>query len=231
MAYGTAQARDAVRRVIQDGMTQAAATNHAFSIVRLEDLTDQVAAQATPTGKTFQVRFSQVPTEEYVTVYAIPGTLVAFIDGSTTPAAPTTDVDQNGTFVVATAPVNSLQVTYAWQYFADDDIDDFLDRARSWLREYSSIAQVPDGLNPALIEYAAGEAVRALARKVSLADASAGDAKINLSQLTQEYQTQAKQLHAAAQSDRDSYWHRASETLAPAVATLGLGFGNYQPRR
>jgi hypothetical protein len=225
----TQQARDQVRTVIQDGKASGDAA--AFAVVRREPLTDQIPNVATPTLTTFLIRFSQVPTEEYVTVYAIPGTLVAYLDGNPTPIAPTSDVDANGNFTLPTPPTVSLEVSYAWQYFTDVDVDTFVNAGRAWLRDYPSVDQVPDGLTEALIAYAASRALRALNRKLTLATAKAGDAQVDFSDLAKALQAQADAQEKLAAQARKDYYSRADQTLQPGVDISTFHIPPYQPLR
>jgi hypothetical protein len=218
---------DSVRRLIGDG---AIGGQSPFNMVRLEDLSDQIAALATPVGTTFLVRFSQLPTEAYVTAYAIAGTLVAYVDGSSSPATVTSDVNANGNFTLAVAPASSLQVTYAWQYFADADIADFVDQARGWVNQ-ASLATVPDGLATALVQYAACLALEAMGRKCALANVRAGDAESQLSQLAAAYAKQADALQKYATSARDAFYTGAGARQTPAVASTTVGIDPYQPKR
>lgn len=227
MAQPTAStARQQVRRLVQDGQTSDA-TPVPYKMVRLEDLTDQVSTGQT----TFQVRFTGVPTEAYVTCYVIPGSLVAYVDGSPAPTSPKTDVDRNGNFVLSAAPGQQVQVSYGWQYFADSDIDDFVDQARQWLREYTDVTLVPDGLVPALVRHAASKALEALAAKVALPSVSAGEASADLSKLASEWRAQATAWASEATSLRESYWARASEPRGPAFDTGSMALDPYQPQR
>jgi hypothetical protein len=223
-------ARYQVRKQIRDGVPELDATPVPFEIVRLEDLSDQIVQQATPAQTRFQLRFQNVPLEQYVTVNAIPGTLVAYVD-AWTPTAPVQDVDQNGNFVLPVAPVASLKISYGWQFFNDPDIDTFVDQSRQWLREYQSVTNVPDGLNPALISYASSIALRALARLMTLGAVKGGDADIDLGALTKAYLAEATQLEAKACQQRSDYWSRGPEKLAPNVDISSAGWRDWTPQR
>jgi hypothetical protein len=218
---------DSVRRLIGDG---ALAGQAAYNMVRLEDLSDQIAALATPVGTTFLVRFSQLPTENFVTAYAIAGSLVAYVDGSPSPVTPTSDVNANGNFTLAVAPVSQLQVTYAWQYFQDADVADFVDQARGWLAQ-PTLAGTPDGLATALVQYAASLALYAMSRRCALADVHAGDAGSQLSQLAAAYSKDAAALYADAIQARDSFYVGAGSRRTPAGAIASIGLDPYQPKR
>jgi hypothetical protein len=193
-------------------------------MVRLEDLSDQIPAQATPTQTTFQARFADVPTARYMNAQVCPATLVAFVDGSWTPTAPSADVDQNGNFTLPVAPVQRLMVTYAWQYLSDGEIDQFVDEGRQWLREFQQVAQVPDGLVPALISNASGRALLALQRSATLAPVKAGDLDVDWSKIGAAYGAQAKAEMAQADCERTAYYSQGAEALDPTVADVASAF-------
>lgn len=226
MSVDQTAARESVRRVIQDGQT----ADGPYNLARLEDLSDEIPAQATPTQTQFLLRFESTPVQEYATVFCVPGTLTAYLDGSAIPTTPTVDVDRNGNFTLPVAPHTDLKVSYGWQWFQDTDVDDLVDKARAWLDAYATVDLVPDGLTPALVKYAAALACRALQRKVALADARAGDAELKLSQLAQAYGKQADALEKEAVADRTSFSQRP-ERLAPTAQVASLGLRPYQPRR
>lgn len=235
MAFASQQAaRDAVRSLIGDGMPSYATTS--YGLVRQEQLSDQIQAQATPTGTVFYVRFRNVPLGKNVTVTAVPGTIAAYVDGNPAPktignGGVTADIDQNGNFTLAVAPISSLQVSYGWQAFTDGDIDQYLDQARSWLWDWQTLDQIPDAMNPALTQYAAGLACQALARRCRLPDVSAGEAKEALSEVAKGYEQDAKDFIARAAQARKDYWSSADQPLQPAGAAVALRYPQYQPRR
>jgi hypothetical protein len=226
------QYTDRLRRAIQDGQTSDGET---LAVARLEDLSDQVMAQATPTGLKFQVRFAGIPTQNFVSAFVVPDSLVAFVDASASPVTPAVDVDVNGVFTLAAPPAERLQVTYAWAYFQTPSLEAFLDEARAWVigpATLPEINEVPDGLMPALLDNAAARALRALAAKIQLASAHSGDSGMDFSDLTKAYSLQAKEKMASAELARKSYYGRADQTLAPASGLGQLGLGPpYQPRR
>jgi hypothetical protein len=223
-----ATARQAARAIVKDGLS-ADATPVPYRLARLEDLSDQIAPAATPTQTQFVIRFEQVPTQGLATAYAIAGTLVAYVDGSSTPTRPSVDVDQNGGFTLPAAPTKALQVTYGWQYLLDSDVDGYVDRARAWLRA-PSVDQLADGLGGALTKYAAALACEALASMLNLATARAGSEEISFSDLAKAYQQQAKQLRAEATQERNDF-SQSPERLSPAVDAAALRIDPYQPRR
>jgi hypothetical protein len=224
--------RDDVRTLIQDGMPSYATTP--YGLVRQESLTDQIPVGGGLT--TFYVRWQNIPLGKNVTVLPVAATIAAYVDGATSPktlgnGGVTSDIDQNGNFTLATAPTSSLLVTYGWQVFTDGDIDQFLDLARSWLFQWATLDQVPDGMNPALTKYAAHLACSSIARRMALPDVTAGEAKEALSQIAKAYAASAKQFLAEAEQSRKDYWTSADQPLQPAAATVSLRYPAYEPKR
>lgn len=225
-------ARNAVRHQVRDGIPSGDAQPVPFNMVRLEALTDQIPPEpATPTQTVFQVRYDLVPTQNHMTVQPVPGTLVAYVDGSWTPTAPVADVDQNGNFTLPAAPLRTLLVTYAWQYLSDGEIDNFVERARQWLREFPTVAQVPDGLSHALTQYAAALALRGLARSANIANQKAGDTDVSFSDLARTYTAEADALEKRAETDREQFYSRGPEPLEPFSEAEGLAIDSYEPLR
>lgn len=226
--------RDTVRTLIRDGMPSYASVP--YGLVRQEPLSDEIPALATPTQTQFYVRFQNVPLGKNVTVQAVPGTIAAYRDGATSPDTigngnVTVDIDQNGNFTLKTAPVSSLLVTYGWQIFTDGDIDQLLDEARSWLFDWPTLDQVPDGMNPAVTQYASGLACQGIARQMRLPDVAAGEAREALSAVAKGYEQDAKDFMARAAQSRKDYWTSADQPLQPAGAVLALKYSQYEPRR
>lgn len=216
--------RDRLRRAIQDGRTS---DGEALQVARLEDLTDQVMQQATPTATQFQVRFSATPTQGYASVFVVPGSLVAFVDSNPAPVTPTEDVNDSGVFKLPAAPAEGLQVTYAWAYYQDKTLDAMIDEARAWViaPDTSSLENVPDALVPAVVARAAAQALRGLASKCSIASARSGDSDRAFSDLAKSYSQQAADQDKSAERVRAAYYTRADSAKAPAASLSGLAVG------
>jgi hypothetical protein len=221
-----------VRHQIRDGVATGDAVPVPFNMVRLEQLTDQIPPEeATPTHTTFQARFDLVPTQEHMTVQVVPGTLVAYVDGSWSPTFPSADVDGNGNFTLPAPPRAQLLITYAWQYLSDGEIDNFVEEARRWLREFPTVNEVPDGLIGALTRYASALALRALERSATIADQKAGDTQINFSDIAKAYSAEAKALTERAEKDREQFYSRGPEPLEPFVEGGAFHIDGYEPLR
>jgi hypothetical protein len=238
MAYGSQQqARDAVRALLRDGKPSYA--SQPFGLVRQESLSDQIPDQATPAQTMFYVRFQNVPLGKNVTVYAVPVTIAAYRDGSTTPDTVANgkiaqDIDQNGNFVLTTPPAATLTVSYGWQFFSDDDVDQYIADANAWLFQWTDsggITAIPDQLNHALALYAAGLASQAIARQLRLPDVHAGETSETLSAVAKGYEQDAKDWMARADKARVDYWTSADQPKQPAAGITQLRYPNYQPIR
>ena len=213
-------ARNAVRHRIRDGVPTLDQNPVPFNMVRLESLSDQVPITATPVQTRFQVRFDDLPTGRYMNAQVCPGTLAAFVDGSWTATTPILDVDYNGNFTLPVPPVSALLVTYAYQLVGDGEVDQAVNEARSWLREYPTVDAIPDGLVPALISYAAGRVLAALSRTAILATVHAGDSTLNLSDLAKSYQALSASAYAQATAEREAFYTQSSEARDPTVADV-----------
>ena len=238
MAFGTQQAaRDAVRALLRDGKPSYA--SGPFGLVRQERLDDQIPSVATPTQTQFYVRWQGIPLGKNVTAYAVPATIAAYRDGSTTPdtvtnGGVTADIDQNGNFTLAHPPTQQLLVTYGWQLFADGDIDQYLSDANDWLFQWTDsggITAIPDQLNHALAQYAAGVACEAIGRQLQLPDVGAGEVKEALSKVAAGYMKSAQDFFKRAEKARQDYWTSADQPKQPAAAVLAVKYPVYQPRR
>lgn len=218
MSVTVQTARWIVRNRIRDGVNYNAATPVPFNMVRLEDLSDQVPQIPTPLQTIFQCRFQDVPTQRYMNVNVVPGTLVAYIDGSWTPTVPIKDVDINGNFTLQFPPVRSVLITYAWQYLSDGDVDQYVDESRQLLREFQSVTTIPDGLIPALISYAAARALDGLGAVASrLATVKAGDSSVDWSALAKAFQMDAKAQYVRGDAERTSFYTQGPEAKDPTA--------------
>lgn len=226
-----ASANNAVRHRIRDGVPTQDTVPVPFNMVRLEDLSDQIPL-VSPSQVIFQVRYQDVPTQRYMNAQVVPGTLVAYIDGSWIASTLAVDVNVNGNFTLHSAPQSGLLVTYAWQYLSDGEINHFIDESRQWLREFQSVAQIPDGLVPALVSYATSLALSALERTAILAPVRAGDSDIDWSKLSTAYCAAATQQYNLAMKEREQFYSQEPEFLDPNIVDVShASFPSYTPLR
>lgn len=225
-------ARYAVRHRIRDGVPLLDANPVPYNMVRLEELTDQLGTPppATPTQTVFQVRYADVPTVRYMNAQVCPGTLVAYVDGSWAATLPTVDVNSDGNFTLPVPPVSRLLISYAYQYLSDGEIDQFVDEARQWLREFQTVGAVPDGLVPALVSYASFRALTAIQRSATLAPVKAGDSDVDWSKLATSYQSAANAAYTTASKEREVFYTQGPEAMDPTVIDVSaLGIDPYTP--
>lgn len=223
-------ALNSVRHRIRDGVPLQDTTPVAFRMVRLESLSDQVVATATPVQTVFQCRYADVPTQRYMNAQVVPGTLVAYLDGAWTPTHPTVDVDTNGNFTLPTPPVAALLITYAYQYLSDGEIYENIDNARKWLREFSSVTLIPDGLSHALVSYAAALCLEELQVTATLAPVDAGDSRVDWSKLADAYGKAATVQYARAERERLEFYTQGPEALDPTALDVSAPtFRPYTP--
>jgi len=139
------------------------------------------------------------------------------------------DDTASGTFMLSTGapqPRDIWVATYYYQWFLDSELDSFLQNASNWLGLGSTYINIPDGLNPALMDYAARESYRMAAMKTSvrlsqtykMEDAPTEDIRNTISVWT----GMAKDFLDSAQEQRKSYYSRQDQFEAPLFA-LGVG--------
>lgn len=226
--------RDQVRALIRDGQPSYATVP--YGLVRQEGLSDQVMAQATPTGTVFYVRWSSVPLGKNMPVTAVPLSIACYVDSATIPATignggVTSDIDTNGNFTLAHPPTRSLLVSYGWQVFADNDLNQLLEGARSWLQGYPVITAVPDGLFSAITYQAAAQACESIGRALNFPDVTAGEAKESLSAVAKGYLQSAKDFYARADKARADFYTTGDEPLRPEATIIGVNYPVWQPFR
>jgi hypothetical protein len=122
-------------------------------------------------------------------------------------------------------------VTYAWQYLSDGEIDNLVEEARRWLREFATLEAIPDGLTGALVRYASALAIKALERSANIANMKAGDTAVDFSKLAENYNKLAGSLEARAEKDREQFYSRGPEPLEPFVDAGPLCIDPYEPLR
>lgn len=214
-----------VRTLLQDGRD---AEGTCWNLVRLEDLTDQLGAAATPTRTIFMVRFTQNPLAGQVSVYGVPGSLRAYVDGSAAPVLPAVDIDQNGNFTLAVPPVQKLQVSYGWQLLPDSAIAEYVNQAAGWLG-LAILDDCPVGLAPALINQAACQACQAIARRCTLSNQRAGDSGADLAELAKSYRESARDFCAAAARMRRDFYAPGEEETVAAGELVELYVPRFEP--
>jgi hypothetical protein len=146
------------------------------------------------------------------------------------------DLD-SGTFELNTAPTDrdSIRASYYYHWFTDAELESFLQNASTWLGNGSNYLLVVDGLNAALLRFAAQEAYVAAAMKYStrmsevykLEDAPSEE----ILKALDAFRDMAKGFMKDATALRDDYYTRQGQPKAPNYA-FSLGqVTDPQPRR
>lgn len=162
--------------------------------------------------KTFEVR----RTTDFTTATAPEG---VYVDGIQ--VGVTTDDTQTGEFNLASAPSDGqrIEATYYSQWYFDTELQVFLKNAMQWLGFGDDYTQIPDGLQPAALYYAAQEAMHKMAvrwmtrmsQMYQVSDAPTNELtnQINvLKELAKEYREKSNEL-------RENFYQRNDQALAP----------------
>ena len=136
---------------------------------------------------------------------------------------------QTGFFTLATPPEpgDVLEATYYTQFFFDQNLQDFLRLATQWLGLGVDYANIPAGLQPSALQYAAGEAYQKLAMRFAehlsetyrLEDAPDAERF----KLVDEYKRMSADCRNEATTLRDQYYTRQGQSLQPL---FGVNRGN-----
>jgi len=131
---------------------------------------------------------------------------------------------QTGFFTLADAPAagDVIECTYYTQFFFDSNIQDFLRLSAQWLGIGTDYTNVPLGLQPSSLQYAAGEAYQKLAMRFAehlsetyrLEDAPDAERF----KLVDEYKRMAEDCRSSATVLRDQYYTRQGQSLQPLFA-------------
>lgn len=126
------------------------------------------------------------------------------------------------TLAVAPAPGDVVECTYYTQFFFDSNLQDFLRLGTQWLGLGTDYNQVPEGLQPAALQYASAEAYQKLAMRFAehlsetyrLEDAPDAERF----KLVDEYKRMSEDCRNAATVLRDQYYTRQGQSLQPLFA-------------
>jgi hypothetical protein len=157
-----------------------------------------------------------------------------YVDGV---AAPITSADQVvGEISLTTPPADGsiVEATYYAQWFLDSELDIFLLSAAQWLL-FEAADQIPPGLRPAAIHYAAQEAYMKLSLKWAehlsetyrLEDAP----KEGAYEIVTQYQNAAKAMHTKSMALKDNFYTRSGKNKQPLFASLAGRVADPMPKR
>lgn len=169
---------------------------------------------------------------DFTTVSAPEG---VFVDGLAATVA-SDDPSNTGEFTLATAPADGsvVEATYFIQWFLDSEIEGFLTDAALWL-QFGTFAQIPPGLRPAALHYAAQEAYLKLALRWTenlsetyrLEDAPSDGAF----DVVDKYRQIAMDMHKKSLALRDDYYTRSGKTKQPSFASVAGAVRDVVPKR
>lgn len=145
--------------------------------------------------------------------------LGVYVDGSL--VSVTADALEMGEFTLSVAPTNSqtLEASYYVQWFNDDELDTFLIQAAQWTSLGEDYTNVPVGLRPAVLDYAANLGYKRLAlwwaRAISETYMYQEVPNKDRFAVVESYNKMAKDHAASAQKLRDDYYSRQGQALQP----------------
>jgi hypothetical protein len=142
-----------------------------------------------------------------------------------------------GYFTLTVAPQSTdvIEATYYLQFFYDSELQGFLRLSTNWLGLGDDYTGIPEGLRPAALQYACGEAYQKLAMRFAehlsetyrLEDSPDGDRF----RLVDEYKRMAEDCRKEGQNLRDQFYTRQGQSLQPL---FGVNLGrvrNVEPSR
>lgn len=205
--------------------------------VRQEDLRNSPLGDQVAAG----INFFQLANRRIVELTAATTTLVVIKDGvQLTPVTGYTDDPIRGTFVlVGSLPTTSLFARYDFTLFLDSELNPpieaglrFLGLASGISNISTDVANVPEGLNHALLLEAASQCFEALAsRTAPLYDASAAGKTLNKKSIKDHYLALAKQKHEEAMAALENFYKRQGRRDAPAFGQFSTQQKVYTPIR
>lgn len=164
--------------------------------------------------------------------------LGVYVDQTLIPAASiSSDDPATGFFTFAVAPAASavVEATYYIQFFLDTELDSFLRLASNWLGLGDTVANVPGGLQPAALQYAAAEAYQKLASRFTEYQSETYRLEDMPNEqrlaLVAEYKNAAAQCRDQAKAMRDEYYQRQGQHLSPLFAVNAGNVKNVVPNR
>ena len=149
----------------------------------------------------------------------------------------TVDDFATGEFTLTTAPTDGSRVeaTYYAQWFLDSELNEFLTTATQWLGKGATVSNVEDGLQPAALKYASGEAyqklslrwVQHLSETFRLEDAV--DPKNQ--GIVDPYEKASLAFKKEAETLRDDFYKRQGQYLAPLNLSIAGRVREIAPKR
>jgi hypothetical protein len=157
------------------------------------------------------------------------------------PLALPLDYDDPGSgyfkFAALSVPISGavIEATYYIQYFLDVELETFLRLAQNWLGFGDNYANIPQGLRPAALQYAAAEGYQKLAMRFSsqLSETYRLEDMPDVKQtaLLAEYKQASEVSRQQAHKLRDEYYTRQGQSLSPLFGVYSPAIRDVPPRR
>lgn len=174
------------------------------------------------------------------TAEADASSLGVYVNAVKVPAADiASDSPEVGFFSFASGAIPTgsdvVEATYHVQYFLDAELEGFLRLSQNWLGFGDDYSQIPQGLRPAALQYAAGEGYQKLAMRfaehVSETYRLEDMPDERRMAIVAEYKNAAAQAKEQAQNLRDQNYTRQGQHLAPLFGVYSPAFTDVAPRR
>lgn len=137
------------------------------------------------------------------------------------------DFPDTGVFDLTTAPPadgDVIEATYYIQWFLDAELSTFLVKASQWLLQGADFTMIGDGLQPAVMSYAAHVGYQKLAVRwaehMSETYRTEDAPDKERMKLMDQYAKMAETLLKEATKLRDSYYTRSGQSLAPLHTSI-----------
>jgi len=133
------------------------------------------------------------------------------------------------------APGQVVEATYYVQYFLDPELQSFLRLGQNWLGYGDDYTLTPQGLRPALLQYATGEGYQKLAMRFSEHSSETYRLEdmpdVRRTALVAEYKNAAAQAKEQAHTLRNEFYSRQGQHLSPLFGVLSPTIRDVAPRR
>ena len=166
--------------------------------------------------------------------------LGVYVDGQKVPNA-NIQVDEplSGFFSFAAGHIPAsgsvVEATYNLQYFLDTELQGFLRLAQNWLGYGDDYTVTPQGLRPALLQYATGEGYQKLAMRFSEHSSETYRLEdmpdVRRTALVAEYKNAGAQAKEQAHTLRNEFYSRQGQHLSPLFGVFSPQIRDVPPRR
>lgn len=188
--------------------------------------TDKLGYRKTVFGKADGVNrtFKTLEYRRITTLVGATAPLGVYVNGAI--VSVTSDSLATGEFVLAVAPANTdtIEATYYSQWFIDADLSNFISYAVLWIQSGATADDIPPGLQPSVIKYAAADAYQDLAAKwaINYSNQLRVEDQPGANKRTpmDGWLKMASSYRVEAVSLRDQFYRRSGKALAPNFVTV-----------